>query len=142
MLRSTSRGWLATCFVLLLPTALAAAPAGLPHAQSFRGGEPFPVQTAPEEAPPPEVMPEGVPEEALPPPILPAPDLPGGDPVVELPPEGEAQAPAVAAPILPGQPAPGGGIFSFADLAEQLVDSVVYISTAQRITISRRTPPP
>ena len=83
-------------------------------------------------------------EEALPPPLVPAPDLPTDDPVVELPPEGESQPPALeASPLVPGLPiTPDGRVFSFADLAEQLSDSVVYISTSQRVTISQRRPFP
>jgi len=69
-----------------------------------------------------------------PPPILPAPDMPGEDPVVTLPP---ADAPN-SSPA-PAQPPP---IFSFADLAAQLLDSVVYISTSQHVGISSRTPTP
>ena len=35
-----------------------------------------------------------------------------------------------------------GTVFSFADLAASLLDSVVYISTSQRVTMSGRTPTP
>jgi serine protease Do len=136
MVISRSRGLFAAGLLLIAAPAAYAAPAGFWHAMPPLRGESFFVQAEPvqpEEAPPPAI----VPEEALPPPILPAPELPGGDPLVELPPEGAPEAPAIAAP---GQP--GSAIFSFADLAAQLVDSVVYISTAQRITISRRTPTP
>ena len=134
---------------MILPGALAAGLVALVVASSpadaasrSAGRYPDPgllqVQTAPEEAPAPDAI---IPEEALPPPILPAPDLPGGDPVVELPPEGAPPPDAVGA--APGLPTTGSGtIFSFADLAEELIDSVVYISTAQRITVSRRTPLP
>lgn len=78
--------------------------------------------------------------EALPPPILPAPDLPIENPVVELPPEGQASPPVVGQPGLPA--AGAGAPFSFADLVEQLSDSVVYISTAQRVSIPRSMPMP
>jgi serine protease Do len=108
-----------------------------------------PAQAGPEEAPAPEAAPAPAPQEpeaappeqALPPPILPAPDMPGGDPVVELP---DADAPPPVAGIVPpGLPmTPDGRVFSFADLAERLLDSVVYISTSQRVTVSRRTPSP
>ena len=137
MVISRSLGLFATGLVLLAGPAFA-APAGFSHPASILGGEPLFAQgepVEPEEAPPPGV----VPEEALPPPILPAPDMPGGDPLVELPPAGAPEPPEV---VVPGQPTPGGAIFTFADLAAQLVDSVVYISTAQRVTISRRTPVP
>src|SRR5688500_11315562 len=88
---------------------------------------------------------EPVHSDPLPPPILPAPDLPIDDPVVELPPAGEA--PPVAgepgAPAVPGLPTNAAGApFSFADLAEELLDSVVYISTSQRVAISRNDPVP
>ena len=48
-----------------------------------------------------------------------------------------------ATPPAPARRGPGlpidadGAVFSFADLAEQLLDSVVYISTSQRVAISR-----
>jgi serine protease Do len=122
----------------LLATSALAMPVGVPSAAP---PVPLLVQVEPEAAPE-AIPPEILPEEALPPPILPAPDLPGEDPVVELPPEGEPVVPLLAEPVAPGLPALGGGVFSFADLAEQLLDSVVYISTSQRITISRRVPPP
>jgi serine protease Do len=109
---------------------------------------PLAAQTSPEEAQdaPLEAVPEQAPEqqppaeEALPPPILPAPDLPTDDPVVELPPEGEPPPPAAAIPGLPTTPQ--GTVFSFADLAERLLDSVVYISTAQRVTLGAPAPLP
>jgi serine protease Do len=73
-----------------------------------------------------------------PPPILPAPHMPGGEPVVKLPPPGE---PSPTAPAIAGLPvAPNGTVFSFADLAESLLGSVVYISTSQRIAVSGRAP--
>jgi serine protease Do len=73
-------------------------------------------------------------EPALPPaatipPLLPAPSLPDSDAVAAT----ERPAPVVPAPV--------GGIFSFADVAEQLVDSVVYISTAHQVAPSRRNTP-
>jgi serine protease Do len=78
------------------------------------------------------------PGETAPPEILPAPPPPG-DPLVELPPEG-APPPAVAAPGIPLTQ--GGAPFSFADLAAELLDSVIYISTSQRVTVARDTPMP
>jgi len=92
------------------------------------------VPDAPGETPPGEALPEA------PPSILPAPDLPVEDPVVELPPPGRPAAPALAQPGGPIPLTPGGQPFSFADLAEELLDSVVYISTAQRVAISRDMP--
>lgn len=93
----------------------------------------------------PSASPEQTPpaEAETPPPILPAPHMPGDNPVVTLPPEGE-QEKDVAAPSAPGGvPLTGSGnVFSFADLAERLLDSVVYISTSQRVTVSRRMPRP
>jgi serine protease Do len=118
---------------LALPVAaLGGTPVKTPSASPPARQAPFSVQAEPEEAP----APNAAPGESAPPPILPAPDMPGDDPVVELPP---ADQPSAATP---GLPSPGGAIASFADLAEGLVDSVVYISTSQRVTISRRTPPP
>jgi serine protease Do len=91
---------------------------------------------APDDAPPaPDEAPPAA--EALPQ-ILPAPDMPGDDPVVELPPAGEA--PAGPAPA--GPPVRDGAIFSFADLAEGLLDSVVYISTSQRVEVQPRVQVP
>jgi serine protease Do len=126
------KGGLAAAIALLAASALA-APAGLRHAAPLTQPQTLPVQTEPEGAPAPEAIPEG----EMPPPILPAPDLPGEDPVVELPPESEP--PMVGAPAAPAAP---GAMFSFADLAEQLLDSVVYISTSQRVTISQQPPLP
>ena len=37
---------------------------------------------------------------------------------------------------------PNGAVFSFADLAASLLDSVVYISTAQRVAMTGRSPTP
>jgi len=91
----------------------------------------------------PSASPEQTPaaEAETPPPILPAPHMPGDNPVAKLPPEGEQD---VATPTAPGGvPVTGSGnVFSFADLAERLLDSVVYISTSQRVTVSRRMPRP
>ena len=82
----------------------------------------------------PQAAPQAGPDAALPPPILPAPDLPTDEPLV--------QAPATAPPAA-GLPTDAqGAVFSFADLAAGLLDSVVYISTAQSVTISRSTPLP
>jgi serine protease Do len=95
---------------------------------------PLQVQAAPD-ATEPAIPPETV----VPPPILPAPNMPGGDPVIELPPAGES--PASALPAVPGLPvAPNGAIFSFADLAASLLDSVVYISTSQRVALTQQRP--
>ncbi|HWT30180.1 MAG TPA: Do family serine endopeptidase, partial [Propylenella sp.] len=81
--------------------------------------------------------------EPLPPPILPAPDVPIDDPVVELPPEGSPPPVAAQPGAIPGLLTNSGGApFSFADLAEQLLDSVVYISTSQRVSIERNDPVP
>ena len=81
------------------------------------------------------------PDAVVPPPILPAPDLPDADPLIELPPEGES--PVAGAPVVPGLPVDGNGaVFSFADLAEELLGSVGYISTSQRVAISRQRPTP
>ncbi len=73
-------------------------------------------------------------EPVLPPPILPAPDLSGDDPLVELPPEEDPRT-----RVGPGLPTTDvGAVFSFADLAEQLLDSVVHISTSQRVSLPNR----
>jgi serine protease Do len=77
-----------------------------------------------------------------PPPILPAPELPGDDPVVELPPVDEAAEPPAATAMPGAPPTVTGTVFSFADLAERLIDSVVYISTSQRVALPRRRPIP
>jgi serine protease Do len=93
-------------------------------------------QQAPGAGDPLQAVPEAQPDTALPPPILPAPDLPTDEPLVGAP-------AAPAASVMPGLPTnPNGTIFSFADLAAGLLDSVVYISTAQSVTISRSTPLP
>jgi hypothetical protein len=126
--------------VALLATAALVMPAGAQVPPPPGGTEDAPLPLQPEGAPP------GGPlaGEALPPPILPAPEIPIDDPVVELPPVGQPPAPVVGqtapAPGLP--PNAAGTPFSFADLAEGLLDSVVYISTSQRVTISRNTPVP
>jgi serine protease Do len=136
-------GWISTAIlagVLAVGVATADAAPVSPPADAFGGSLIAPAQAGPEGVPPPEATPAPEttePEQALPPPILPAPDLPGDDPVVELPEAGEP--PAVAPPGIPLTP--DGRVFSFADLAERLLDSVVYISTSQRVTVSRRTPP-
>jgi serine protease Do len=117
----------------LLIAAGVAAPSGAQQPAPEENQD-APLQAVPEEAP------GALPEEALPPPILPAPDVPIQDPIVELPPPGAEQPGAPAAPGLPLTPQ--GTVFSFADLAEQLLDSVVYISTAQRVTLGARTPLP
>lgn len=83
--------------------------------------------------------PQLTPDQVLPPPILPAPDLSGDDPLVEISPEDEAPI-ATGAGGLPTTES--GQIFSFADLAERLLDSVVYISTSQRVSVPRRRPLP
>jgi serine protease Do len=130
--RILKRG-LAAALALLAASALA-APTILPQPVVPSQAPAIEAQTIPEEAPAPEAIPEG----GMPPPILPAPDLPPGeDPVVELPPASEPPA----API-PTMPAAPGGMFSFADLAAELLDSVVYISTSQRVTVSERPPLP
>ncbi len=128
----------ATVVALTLTAASAfSAPVGNPLAAQVQS--PLPVQAQPDAIPEPELPPDAV----VPPPILPAPDLPGGDPVVELPPEGEPPAAVAGTPIVPGIPLTAdGNVFSFADLAERLLGSVVYISTSQRVAISRRAPTP
>lgn len=133
------RGGLAGALALLV-TAVFAAPAPAQEAPPLQESPEAPLQAPPEGAFP--DLP-AVPE--APPPILPAPDLPIDDPVVELPPEGAPSAPVVGqpgAPAVPGLPTGAGTPFSFADLAEQLLDSVVYISTSQRVEISRAPPMP
>ncbi len=124
---------------LLAASATAfAGPAGFRSGALTPAFGPLPVQseptaptTTPEPAPPGEAV--------TPPPILPAPHMPGDNPVVTLPPENE-----VAAPAAPGgvPVTPNGAVFSFADLAGRLLDSVVYISTSQRVAISKRVPKP
>lgn len=94
-------------------------------------------QDAPPVTEAPAIGPAPTPEEALPPPVpppanLPAPLPPTSKPVVELPPP---EAPAARGAVSPG-PAP----FSFADLAEELLDTVVYISTAQNVSVPSRPP--
>jgi serine protease Do len=122
------RGALAVGLAAAAASALAAP--GARFDGTVRHAEALSVQAEPpavaQEAPP------AASQAEPPPPILPAPDMPGEDPVVTLPPEG-AVNPSAAVP---------SPVFSFADLAEQLLDSVVYISTSQRVAISRRTPTP
>ena len=119
--------WAGAVCALLVPGMAPAQEAAPPD------GVPPPGLDAPGQAPAPIV-----PEEALPPPILPAPDLPIEDPVVKLPPPGQPAAPAGGQAGTPGLPMTAAGTpFSFADLAEDLLGAVVYISTAQRVAISR-----
>jgi serine protease Do len=107
---------------LALPAAAQSALQS-PGQQAQAQPEPGPDQSAP-------------PAQPVPPPITPAPSLPNDNPVVELPPRA-APAPAQAQPAFAGLPQ-----FSFADLAEKLLDSVVYISTSQKVAISRSAPMP
>jgi serine protease Do len=117
--------------VILLYSAMLSATAAQ-EAQPPEGGQ---TQTEPPQAAPEGQPPEAAPEGA-PPPILPAPSLPLEDPVVELPPA-TGPAPQAGIPLdSSGQP------FNFADLAERLLDSVVYISTSQRVSIARNAPVP
>ncbi|MGH6924940.1 MAG: Do family serine endopeptidase [Propylenella sp.] len=126
-MRIGATGLGAMAATLMLTAAALAMPAGALKAGAGDTLGTLPVQAEPEIVPGPDV------EELLPPPILPAPDLPGGDPVVELPPEDAPPAPGLS---------PTGPIFSFADLAEELLDTVVRISTSQRVTLpQRRTTP-
>ncbi len=138
----------AVAVALILAAASASALPVVPFADGQAEGQPAARHATPAQAEPPSTPgeAEAPAETAPPPPMLPAPDLPGDDPVVTLPPKEEGSAAgtkemaAPAAPLLPTTPA--GGVFSFADLAEQLLDSVVYISTSQHVAISRRTPKP
>jgi serine protease Do len=133
---ATVRGALAIVLALVAAAAVAA-----PRGPQGGGGPDatlrvLPAQDTPDVAPGPRSG-----EGPAPAPMLPAPSLPGDDPVVELPPEtapeGDAEPPAAVA--TPDAPATGSAtIFSFADLAEQLLDSVVYISTSQRVRVPRR----
>jgi serine protease Do len=125
---TTLRGAPAVALMLMAATALA-APLGDRTDLLRRSHAPLPAQAAPDTPP----QPEAPADLATPPPILPAPDLPTDDPVVELP-------PVEASPLVGS--APASPVFSFADLAERLLDSVVYISTSQHVALSRRTPPP
>ena len=129
-LGATLRGASAVALVLMAATALA-APLGDRHDAFRQMLRPLPAQAEPQATPQTELPPEAV----APPPILPAPDLPTDDPLVELP-------PLEATPSTPLAGAPGSPVFSFADLAEGLLDSVVYISTSQRVALSRTTPEP
>jgi len=121
---------------LTLLTAGAIAAPVLPRHDGIRAAPPWlpvqaeaqvtPQQDAPTIAPAPTTPP---------PPMLPAPSLPGGT----LAKEGDQPAGAVA----PGLPVTANGaVFSFADLAERLLDSVVYISTSQRVKMPHRPPQP
>ena len=119
-----------TAAVALAATVAAAAPPG-PRQADWGTAMP-PVQAQSEPGITPDV-------ENLPPPILPAPDVPIEDPLVELPPEDAPETEMAG----PGSPLTASGqVFSFADLAEALIDSVVYISTSQRVTVPRRRPIP
>ncbi len=133
------RGGVAVAVLLAAATA-SAMPAGPWSPASHPFSKTLQVQAeppaAPETTPPPDAV--------TPPPILPAPHMPGENPVVTLPPREETKKDA-ANPVVPAPGIPvtaDGTVFSFADLAEQLLDSVVYISTSQRVAISPRTPKP
>jgi serine protease Do len=87
-----------------------------------------------------DVLPDGdgaLPAPVAPPSNLPAPLPPSSNPIVTLPPEEPPAGIAAPTGVSPG-PAP----FSFADLAEELQDSVVYISTAQNVSVANRAPTP
>ena len=65
------------------------------------------------------------------------------EPVPQQPPPALPDAAAPQVNVPPGLPsAPGGVPFSFADLAERLLGSVVNISTSQRVSVSRGVPMP
>jgi serine protease Do len=114
------------------------APLAMPGFAPRNALRPLPAQATQPDATQP---PTPAPGEAVPPPILPAPHLPDENPVVELPPQNAPSAAATA--VAPGLPlTSNGAVFSFADLAASLLDSVVYISTSQRVTMSGRTPTP
>ena len=137
------RALAATLTLTLAAAAAFAMPTGARHAGAGVTPRALPVQAEPQLTPETQLIPEpATPEEVVPPPILPAPDIPGEDPVVELPPEDESPEPpaSVATPGLPQTAT--GSVFSFADLAERLLDSVVHISTSQRVTVPRRRPLP
>jgi serine protease Do len=123
----TLRGATAVALALAAATALAAS-GTMRHSAPQPSLHSLPVQSQPGV---PTTEPPVAP--VVPPPILPAPDLPenepGSEPVVELPPPGES-------------PSGLNNVFSFADLAEGQLDSVVYISTSQRVEMSRRAPTP
>lgn len=136
--KSTLRGALVGMLTLATATAFA-MPVGprsfvMPHAS--------PAQTEPQAGPQTEAAPNAV----TPPPTVPAPEAADDEPVVTLPPVDESQpgnATTPATVTIPGIPTlPNGTVFSFADLAAQLLDSVVYISTSQRVAVSQRTPRP
>jgi serine protease Do len=128
----------ALAIVLTLMTAAAvAAPTGPRNAGPDLTFQALPAQSEPGVA--------GTGEGPAPAPMLPAPELPGEDPVVELPPATAPDEPTEppAAVATPGVPATGSNtIFSFADLAERLLDSVVYISTSQTVRVPRRRSAP
>ena len=126
---TTLRGAPAVALMLMAATAALAAPLGDRNDAFRHSHAPLLAQAAPDTLP----EPEALPDLATPPPILPAPELPTDNPVVELPPV-EPPRPAGSAPASP--------VFSFADLAERLLDSVVYISTSQRVALSRTAPSP
>src|SRR5258708_1545319 len=104
-------------------TSAFSAPLGRAGADVQHQIAPLLAQTEPGTTPQPSVPPDT----AVPPPILPAPHMPGNDaPVVTLPPTSQPSA-AQSAPAIAGLPVtPNGTVFSFADLAESLLGSVVY----------------
>ncbi len=115
--------------VALVAAAALAAPVGPPALAPARA---VPVQSEPQAAPAP-AQPATPDEATPPPPILPAPHLPGENPVVELPPEGQPGEDGATAQ------SPASDAFpSFADLTERLIDSVVYITTSQRVSLPPR----
>jgi serine protease Do len=135
------RGALAVGLLAAAATAFA-APAGFRPGALTPAFGPLPVQSEPS-APTTTPAPAPPAEAVTPPPILPAPHMPGDNPVVTLPPENTPEK-EVAAPAAPGgiPVTRSGAVFSFADLAERLLDSVVYISTSQRVAIAKHTPKP
>jgi serine protease Do len=133
------RGAVAVGLMAASASAIAAPAAPWRDAVSQTTTRATPVQAEPPTAEP---APAQAPEATTPPPILPAPHMPGDNPVVTLPPKEEPTA-RTATSVAPGIPVDSNGtVFSFADLAERLLDSVVYISTSQRVAISPRTPKP
>ena len=126
------RGASAVALVLASASAFA-APRGEGHLTPAEISRPLQVQAAPDATQEPAVPPDAV----VPPPILPAPDLPGADPSDRA----SAGGRCCRRPRCRDCPlTPNGAVFSFADLAEQLLDSVVYISTSQRVAISNQRP--
>jgi serine protease Do len=79
------------------------------------------------------------PDSPLPSPLLPAPEIPGEEPLVQLPPLDEPVAPSAGSER---SVSAAGSVFSFADLAASLIDSVVYISTSQRVAMPNFQPMP